>query len=258
MGPEDFAGRPLARVMEEVAGIAVRVVDGVAQTTVRPLRDISETLDLGARRTVAADGDGAAFVDTPTLQFGRMGEGHDAEGVEYWEPGAQDWSEHSTRRFDMLEMGDGYIGEDVPGRVSASGVYYCRNDFDRQPFRLHVRDDNLIYDANGRLFDTREGKLIDVLGRRQRRAIFVMDADGNFYASLFGKRHVFQHSSFFAGEPVAGAGVIEVVNGELRMLSDDSGHYLPERRHMLQVVDRLRELGVRVDPDRVLIRDGGA
>ncbi|MEU7633518.1 hypothetical protein AB0C34_26675 [Nocardia sp. NPDC049220] len=221
------------------------------------MRSISETLDLGTRRAVATDGDGVAFFDTPTLQLGRAREGRDAEGVEYWEPGARDWNEPSARQFDMLEMGDGYIGEDVPGRVSASGVHYCRNDWDRLPFRLHVGDDNLIYDANGRLFDTREGKLIDDLGRRKRRAIFVMDADGNFYASLFGKRRVFQHSSFFAGEPVAGAGVIQVVNGELRMLSDDSGHYLPERRHMMQVVDRLREFGVRVDPDHVFIRDGG-
>ncbi|WP_157117177.1 hypothetical protein [Nocardia vaccinii] len=43
------------------------------------------------------------------------------------------------------------------------------------------------------------------------------------------------------------------MRGQLRWLNDVSGHYLPERPYTMQVVQRLRELGVGVGPDQLRI-----
>ncbi|WP_157224217.1 hypothetical protein [Nocardia paucivorans] len=252
MEPEDFSGKTPARAIDEVVKAAVRLTDGAAQAAARPLREMGDTLDPGIVRTIDTSRDASAALDTPTMNLRRTSTDSDDEGVEYWEPDTQHWIEPETRRFDTIEMQDGYIGEDIPGQVSESGVRYLRTEAERQPFRLEARD-GLLHDANGNLFDTRDARYFNLLGSRLRRAIFVMDADGNLYASLFAKRHVFQHSSFLAGGPVAGAGEIEVVDGRITLLTDNSGHYMPKRDHTMQVLARLRELGVDIDMDRVAL-----
>lgn len=267
MEADDFTGRPVARVMKDVAEAATKAAEDAAQQAARPLREMADTVDLRRTSIVSGDADGVPLVDGQTLDLGRIPEadgaeraehwepeGDGAEGVEYWEPDAQGWGESEAQRFDTTEMGSGHIGEHLP-TGSEPGVTYLYSEADRRPFRLEVRDDGLIYDANGDPFDTTAAEVFDRLDRRRpRRALFVMDSDGNLYASLFGGRpHRFQHSSFLAGAPVAGAGEIEVVQGRLRLLNDVSGHYMPERRYAMQVVQRLRELGVRIGPEQLNI-----
>ncbi|MGW4241398.1 hypothetical protein [Nocardia sp. NPDC004722] len=84
-----------------------------------------------------------------------------------------------------------------------------------------------------------------------------MDGDGNFYASQFSKRYEFQHSSFFAGGPVAAAGVLEAGSGRLMKMTGESGHYLTEKRHLMQAVDRVHELGAPLPMDRVQFYGAG-
>lgn len=79
------------------------------------------------------------------------------------------------------------------------------------------------------------------------KAIFVMDADGNIYASLIHRAGSFHHSSFLAGAPVAGAGEIVVDNGRLVMINNASGHYLPDPDTTSQVFSVMRARGVNVD-----------
>lgn len=72
----------------------------------------------------------------------------------------------------------------------------------------------------------------------QGSAMYVMDPAGNFYvAPMIAGR--FHHSSFLAGEPVAGAGEMTIVNGTLIRISNSSGHYRPDLRNMLQVLQEL-------------------
>jgi hypothetical protein len=74
-------------------------------------------------------------------------------------------------------------------------------------------------------------------------AMYVMDPEGNFYASpQIGSR--FHHSSFLAGGPVAGAGEITVKDGKLLRISNSSGHYLPDVLNMIQVLQELNARGV--------------
>lgn len=95
------------------------------------------------------------------------------------------------------------------------------------------------YDANGKLFDT--------IKITSGRAIFVMDEHGNIYASKAPKVGEFHHSSFLAGRPVAGAGEIEAMSGEITAISNNSGHYKPNAEIMVQVMDELKKQGVNTD-----------
>ncbi|MGI5221201.1 hypothetical protein [Nocardia sp. CA-290969] len=79
------------------------------------------------------------------------------------------------------------------------------------------------------------------------RAIFVMDEHGQLYASPYHLLGEFHHSSFLAGGPVAGAGEISAVQGQVRLISDHSTHYRPARRFTHQVVDSLRRQGISFD-----------
>ncbi|MGA4785894.1 hypothetical protein [Nocardia sp. AB354] len=150
-------------------------------------------------------------------------------------------------------MMDQYVGEQIPGRRWPTGVWYY-DDVGRQQFRLRIHEGR-IYDAQGRLFDTRSGVSV---WNGQGNAIFVMDEHGNLYASLFQQPGVFHHSSFLAGAPVAGAGELVVINGELQLITDSSGHYRPGHDYTLQVVDRLRAMGVPITRDQIRLTPGAS
>jgi hypothetical protein len=74
-------------------------------------------------------------------------------------------------------------------------------------------------------------------------AIYVMSATGNIHVSSHsvGHRH---HSSLLAGKAVAGAGELKCTKGQLTSLSNKSGHYRPEVRHLTQVLHQLLKNGV--------------
>ncbi len=97
--------------------------------------------------------------------------------------------------------------------------------------------------------------------------IFVMDGEGEFYArnteDLLTQEANYgpgtaeaHHSSFLRGEAVAGAGEL-IVNktdgpdgqrkGELREVTDRSGHYKPGEEQTAQVLTQLEEKGVNMD-----------
>ncbi len=121
----------------------------------------------------------------------------------------------------------------------------------REQFRLTVVD-GLIYDAAGELFDTSNAD--SESSDSEGRAIFVMDSEGNIYASTSHPRGEFHHSSFLSGEPVAAAGELFVINGELQRLTDSSGHYGPSRAYTLQFAHYLRNQGVQIASDQINFR----
>ncbi len=141
-----------------------------------------------------------------------------------------------------------YVGETDPATATAlfnrpsNGVTYLMPD-EAEEFRVFVRD-GLVYKANdGSLFDT--GAASTHWGGGGR-AIFVMDGQGNLYASARHEPGAFHHSSFLAGGPVAGAGEIVVENGKLILITDRSGHYQPPPQYLQQVLDQLKSQGVDV------------
>jgi hypothetical protein len=117
------------------------------------------------------------------------------------------------------------LGENVP-------VKYL-NAQERASYELHVKD-GLLYDNTGKIVDSRSP------------GIFVMSPEGRIYFAPGGtvKRGQFQHSSFLAGAPVAAAGEMVVVNGEIRALSRRSGHYWPSQENAMQFLSELARRGV--------------
>lgn len=77
-------------------------------------------------------------------------------------------------------------------------------------------------DSEGRLVYAQSGEVVDT---PDHPAIYVMDTDGNVYVHpdpKFGEVH---HSTIAGGEPVASAGEIQVINGKVTDIDDQSGHY---------------------------------
>jgi hypothetical protein len=118
------------------------------------------------------------------------------------------------------------------------------DDVQRAEHLIRVRDGKLI-DAQGAPLDPH----LDKEGHEERggSAIFVMDLVGNIYYCFdqrYGRLH---HSTLSAGLPVASAGELVIINGELVSISNASGHYRPAPETLDLVLGRLKELGLNVD-----------
>jgi hypothetical protein len=76
--------------------------------------------------------------------------------------------------------------------------------------------------------------------------IYVMSERGEIHVSSHsvGDRH---HSSLLAGGNVAGAGEMQVWDGQLKWISNKSGHYFPESEHFLQTLHAFQKKGVALD-----------
>lgn len=114
------------------------------------------------------------------------------------------------------------------------------DDKEREKYELKVKA--------GKFFQGDMTEPYDTSGARSKFmgagfAIFVMAPDGRIYAGQH-KVGLFHHSSFLSGGDVAGAGEIKVDKGRLTYLTNKSGHYLPEKEQVMQVLEELRSRGV--------------
>jgi hypothetical protein len=73
--------------------------------------------------------------------------------------------------------------------------------------------------------------------------IFVMDKKGRLFVGQH-RVGLFHHSSFLAGAGTAAAGEMQIESGTLKMVTAKSGHYMPETKESLQLLERLAEAGV--------------
>ena len=153
----------------------------------------------------------------------------------------------ATARYDTVAKQAMFDGENLPGNRVWDGTQVAYpSDAELARLRLSIVQGEL-RDAEGGLFDTSDAQ---TLWSGPGRAIFVMDASGQFLVS---KRHAvgrFHHSSLGQGGPVAGAGEMEVRAGTLVALTDHSSHYCPPRWITEQVLRELQSRGV--DLARVL------
>lgn len=94
---------------------------------------------------------------------------------------------------------------------------------------------------------TQGGKLVDSNGTAlEGDYIFVVDQQGRLIASP-PHEGVIHHSSLGAGKPVLTAGTIKVHDGEVTMLSNQSGHYRPSTESFEHFVVALQQEGVALD-----------
>lgn len=108
--------------------------------------------------------------------------------------------------------------------------------------KLTIGADGKLYDAAGKLFDTTKMSAHNAPGR----VIFVMDQHGNMYTSLGHEARPtqFHHSSLLAGRDVAMAGEIQVKNGQLTYMTNQSGHYQPPNNLLTQAETHLKAQGL--------------
>jgi hypothetical protein len=144
---------------------------------------------------------------------------------------------------------DHFHGEDDPAnpdRVFYPDTVHYMTPAEREQHRLFVdADGNLRSAADGSLYDTSAATTTWSAGGR---AIFVMDGSGNLYATLDQRVGHTHHSSLLGGEPVVGAGEIEVRDGKLVAMTDQSGHYQPETHMNDTALQSLWDQGVVPDP----------
>lgn len=166
--------------------------------------------------------------------------GHDLETPGGHDPGPPPVLEpHSLR--------DMYHGEQHGG-VFKSPVRYLDHE-ELQTYRLHVDDEGLLREANGKLFDTRDAES-PTNGRGH--AIFVADPHGNLFASHYAPVGEFHHSSFLGGEPVGTAGELAAEDGMIRKITNNSGHYRPDRDSCLDFLRHMiRDRGLTYDGDNL-------
>jgi RHS repeat-associated protein len=144
-----------------------------------------------------------------------------------------------------------------PGKPPLTGGRYADDAVGMTPYgeefdkRYGVRiftpeereDCRVVSDSQGRLVYASTGEPVD-----GNNLIYVMDQHGNTYVTE-PENTVVHHSSLAGGEPVAGAGHMVADNGDVGVLTDDSGHYgknLPENQPQ-KVSDELGSQGVK-DP----------
>lgn len=130
------------------------------------------------------------------------------------------------------------------------GVTYL-NEVQRKAYEVTVKD-GLLYDAAGKLLDTREG-YSSVL--KKGVGIFVMDEFGRLYVAPTQVVGKFHHSSFVAGGKVATAGEIVVDRGRILVVTTESGHYRPSEYSLRTFYSEMQERGV--DISLMLVPKGG-
>jgi hypothetical protein len=121
----------------------------------------------------------------------------------------------------------------------------------RAPYKLEVREvvvagrvERRLFDANGRPFDSRAANTARMERSGVPRAIFVMNARGELFASDYQAKGHFHHSTLASGAPVAAAGEMLVVEGRIVEINNMSGHYWPSHEHTIQAIDALMRSGM--------------
>jgi len=163
--------------------------------------------------------------------------------------------------IDWFQPRPGKLAENEHGNTiwPNQRVTYLKSAAERAPYKIEVRDveingrlEKRLVDAEGRLFDTRDAKTHWSSQTGATRAIFVMNARGELYASKFQESGHFHHSSLAGGQPVAAAGEMLVIEGRLVDISNMSGHYQPSGAHTDQALEVLRRTGLNVSGVEVL------
>jgi hypothetical protein len=157
-------------------------------------------------------------------------------------------------------LGDEYVNEStVPGTIFRGNPnqltrYYSQEDSDTQDsrrsrrllfrekkaYQLSFRDTPGGLSIGEGLFDTTAMETDD---SGPGWGIFVMSASGKIYAGEH-KTGTIHHSSFLAGRTVLSAGEIKVVGGQVKGLSNLSGHYQPKPWTLMHVLHRLKSYQV--------------
>ena len=145
---------------------------------------------------------------------------------------------NSTAKFQNLKsMDPDYLAEDL-GMAKAWEPFGAEVEYltpeELSKFEVKVVDNKLI-DA--------EGTPVDSGHTNNGKVMFVMDQNGKIYT---GEQRImeFHHSSFLAGNDVASAGELMVLDGQIISHNRKSGHYKPTPEQHGQFISEMQESGI--------------
>lgn len=185
-------------------------------------------------------------------------------------PEAED-QQGSSKGFDMKPMLDGMdefdssVQRPNPHMATSlpSTTFYADSAEKREPFARGFGADGRMTNADGSALNTIGADRPAAIGAKGDRHIFTMDGEGQFYSadaikenkdrakaaqdSGASQQERFHHSSFLGGKDVAGAGELQVRDGQIETVSDTSGHYRPGSKQMLQTVQQLEKNNASVE-----------
>ena len=147
---------------------------------------------------------------------------------------------HMREKYRGEENGKWIMNEAVTGQHLFEVKYFTEDE--RESLHVHIQA-GLLMDVNNETFDT--------TGSTEGYALFVVDLRGNLLILKTHERYKLQHSSLVAGEDVLIAGTIQVENGVITGLNNDSGHYHSDPKMLQNFVDLLRSKKVKVQQNQV-------
>lgn len=119
-------------------------------------------------------------------------------------------------------------------------TYY--DDEQLKSYEVKVVDGKLI-GSDGYPFDSGKDEFYD----GPKSHIFVIDQYLRLYISRRSQAGLIHHSSLSRGEPVVFSGKIAVLDGIVKYLSDNSGHYRISKNHVLGGLRTLDAFGLNMD-----------
>ena len=90
----------------------------------------------------------------------------------------------------------------------------------------------LLYCNNNKLFNNKYG----LINTDNDKFIFTIDLNKNIYG-FFQKNNKYNHISSTKGKPILGAGIINIINGEIKELKIITGHYLINKDKVLNIIN---------------------
>lgn len=152
-------------------------------------------------------------------------------------------SQQQKLQIPLIKMSSNYIGEN-------KGAYV--DPITKQKWKViyFTEAEKQIYEVfySHKLFWNFDGKKanseFDPEALSFSHSLIVIDRNFRIYTLPFEERGKYHHSSLSAGEDVLFAGTVAFSDGQMRELSDLSGHYKPTAQQTLLILKELNRRGV--------------
>jgi len=127
-------------------------------------------------------------------------------------------------------------------RTGVSYTHGLSMNKERVNYHVNIVNGLLKQRRSNQFFDTADAKAMENVSG----IIYAMDRNGNLYTSPpdVTLPTEFHHSTFLNGVPVLCAGELEVSKGQITRISNESGHYKPSKKQILQLLQQLQDQGV--------------
>lgn len=160
-----------------------------------------------------------------------------------------------------------FIEEDYKDEITQKdhyGVQYLKSNAEREKYRVIIKDGQL-YRTKQSGFWIFKKTTLEPLDTKEflsfpRRGFgnYVINSKGEMFV---GRERVgdFHHSTYMQGAPIIAAGMIQIIDGQVRIINPESGHYKPSNSNLREGLTYLSQQSVdlsRCQAEYFRVRDG--